>query len=163
MAMEAVVGLDRSARRIGLSNVHPPELLDIISFVKERQQQGASNPPPRMPDVLQAFADPLAPAKELRSICEEHGIEFVSYSTLGTQHHDVPGNPVLGSTQVMETANKHGRSTAEVVLSWALQRGMSVIPRSDKEHHIKELANMLTMPPFLSDSDLAVIDSLEMN
>ena len=37
--------------------------------------------PPRMPDVLQASADPLKPSRELREICKENGIEFVSYST----------------------------------------------------------------------------------
>ena len=82
--MEAVVGLDFSAKRIGLSNVHADQLLDIIAFVDERLQRGETDPPPRMPDVLQAYADPLRPADELRAICKEHGIEFVSYSTLGT-------------------------------------------------------------------------------
>lgn len=82
--MEAVVGLDFSAKRIGLSNVHPNELLDIIAFVQERKNSGERDPPPRMPDVLQAYADPLRPADELRRICKENGIEFVSYSTLGT-------------------------------------------------------------------------------
>jgi diketogulonate reductase-like aldo/keto reductase len=82
--MEAVVGLDFSAKRIGLSNIRPDELLDLITFVQERVERGETDPPPRMPDVLQAYADPLRPADELRAICKEHGIEFVSYSTLGT-------------------------------------------------------------------------------
>lgn len=82
-AMEAVVGLDHSAQRIGLSNVQPEELLDIIHFVQARQQSGVDTAaPPRKPDVVQAYADPVRPADELRRICQEHGIEFVSYSTL---------------------------------------------------------------------------------
>jgi diketogulonate reductase-like aldo/keto reductase len=47
---------------------------------------GETSPPPHIPDVLLAFANPLQPAEELQAICEDHGIEFVSYSTLGTQH-----------------------------------------------------------------------------
>lgn len=82
--MEAIVGLDYSAKRIGLSNVRPDELLDLIAYVQERIAAGETYPPPRMPDVLQAYADPLKPADALRAICNEHGIEFVSYSTLGT-------------------------------------------------------------------------------
>jgi diketogulonate reductase-like aldo/keto reductase len=82
--MEAVVGLDLSAKRIGLSNVWPHDLLDLITFVQERIKKGETDPPPRMPDVLQAYADPLKPADELREICTQYGIEFVSYSTLGT-------------------------------------------------------------------------------
>lgn len=157
LALEAVVGLDGSARRIGLSNVHPPQLLDIIQFVQERQQQQQQQSPPagttttttvappRMPDVVQIYADPIRPAEEMRTICREHGIEFVSYSTLGTQHQMARGgqNPVLNSPVVRALADKHGRSTAEVVLSWALQNGMSVIPRSSKKQHIRELARLL--------------------
>ena len=79
-----MLGLDFSAKRIGLSNVHRDELLDIIAFVHERIEHGETDPPPRIPDVLQAYADPLHPADELRAICREYGIEFVSYSTLGT-------------------------------------------------------------------------------
>jgi diketogulonate reductase-like aldo/keto reductase len=162
MAMEAVVGLDYSARRIGLSNVHPNDLLDIIDFVRARQEAGQENPPPRLPDAVQAFADPIEPAEELRLLCHEHGIEFVSYSTLGTQHRNTPQNPVLTSPIIENLAIKHDRSIAEVVLSWALQKGMSVIPRSSKRHHIQELARLLQENPlFLDDQGIAQIDSMK--
>jgi 2,5-diketo-D-gluconate reductase B len=115
-----------------------------------------------MPDALQAYADPLKPAKELRRICAEHGIEFVSYSTLGTQHRQ-GRNPVLANDTVEMLAKRYNRSVAEVVLSWARQNDMSVIPRSTKENHIQELANMLTQPPFLSLKDLGLIDAMALN
>lgn len=162
VAMEAVVGLDYSARRIGLSNIHPNELLDIIDFVRVRQEAGQENPPPRLPDAVQAFADPMEPSEGLRLICQEHGIEFVSYSTLGTQHRDTPLNPVLTSPIVERLAVKHNRSIAEVVLSWALQKGMSVIPRSSKRQHIRELARLLQDDPiFLDEQDMAQMDSMK--
>jgi diketogulonate reductase-like aldo/keto reductase len=160
MGMEAVVGLDHNAERIGLSNVSPQELLGIIEFVKQRKAAGETVPPPRHPDVLQAFADPLRPANELREICKEHGIEFVSYSTLGTQHRSVDGNPVLTHPHVLRIAKKHGRSVAEVVLSWALQNAMSVIPRSNSRQHIQELARLITDPKFLDKEDLDNIDEM---
>ena len=167
MALEAVVGLDYSARRIGLSNIYPNELLDIIAFVQQRQQQqqqqGGAYPPPRMPDAVQAFADPLQPNAALRKVCEEHGIEFVSYSTLGTQHRAAGPNPVLTSPIVEELAERHQRSVAEVVLSWALQRNMSVIPRSGNPQHIQELSNLLYQPPFLNEIDLTAMDSMSLN
>jgi len=168
LGMEEVVG-DGNAKRIGLSNVRPDELLDIIQFVKDRENlNGAAayetDSIPRMPDVLQAYADPLHPASELRQICYEHNIEFVSYSTLGTQHRG-GSNPVLGNDSIITLAEHYERSTAEIVLSWALQRGMSVIPRSSNEVHIRQLANLLTGDPFLDEEDLAIIDeiSLDMN
>ena len=163
--MEAVAH-DGNAERIGLSNVWPSQLLDIIQFVRERQKydDGKGFPPPRMPDVVQAYADPLQPATELRQICKEHGIEFVSYSTLGTQHQMKGGkNPVLNNSDINAIAEKHDRSSAEVVLSWALQNDMSVIPRSRQSHHISELSNLLTGDPFLDEFDLATFDRIAIN
>lgn len=159
-AMEYIAGVDQTARRIGLSNVRPDELRDIIRFVRERE--GQVDPPPRLPDVLQIYADPIQSAEELRKICADHSIEFVSYSTLGTQHRGSSGNPVLDHPTVQHLAARYRRSTAEVVLSWAIQRGMSVIPRSSKRHHIEELARLLDpWPGFLSDEDLAQIDKMQ--
>jgi diketogulonate reductase-like aldo/keto reductase len=169
-ALEAVVGLDHSARRIGLSNVSPTELLDIIEYVRNRQNKepAPGQAPPRIPDAVQAFADPIQPAQELRRICREHGIEFVSYSTLGTQHRSSSssGNPVLTSPIVQALAAKHKRSTAEVVLSWAVQLNMSVIPRSSQREHINELARLLpksgaTATGFLDADDLLQMDLLK--
>ncbi|KAG7348981.1 2,5-didehydrogluconate reductase [Nitzschia inconspicua] len=159
-AMEAVAGIDHTAKRIGLSNVHPTELLDIIHWVQHRIEAGETYPPPRIPDVLQAYADPIHTAAELRQICEDHGIEFVSYSTLGTQHRNTDENPVLTSLVVQHLAEKHQRSVAEVVLSWALQNNMSVIPRSSKKQHIEELARLLSSPTFLEEEDLLAMDTL---
>jgi len=161
LGMEAVAQ-DGNAKRIGLSNIWPNQLLDIIHFVQERQKTyTGEGPPPRMPDVLQAYADPLSPSLDLRQICKEHGIEFVSYSTLGTQHSmRGGGNPVLTNANIKEIAVKYERSAAEVVLSWAIQHDMSVIPRSTKERHIMELSNMLTSGPFLETHDIDIIDAL---
>ena len=161
-AMEAVAGIDGSAKRIGLSNIWPQDLQALIQYVKDRKQRGELDPPPRIPDVLQAFADPLQPAEELRRICAEHGIEFVSYSTLGTQHRD-GRNPVLTHPTIVGLAAKYQRSVAEVVLSWALQNNMSVIPRSSKLQHIQELARLLPDDnrAFLSQDDLQAIDKMK--
>ena len=184
MAMEAVVsgsGQDDSAQRIGLSNVHPPELLDLIEWThgrlveyeqhqeEEQSREGedqaalSRRPRPRIPDVLQIYADPINPASEIRRICSEWGIEFVSYSTLGTQHRGTTDNPVLSSPVVQSLAMKHQRSTAEVVLSWALQQDMSVIPRSSKPEHIEELARLLdpSSSQFLHPEDMDLMDTLD--
>lgn len=165
LGMEAVVGTDHNTKRIGLSNIWPNQLRDIIRFVKDREASyDGVGPPPRMPDVLQAYADPLKPAVELREICKENGIEFVSYSTLGTQHRMRDGtNPVLSNPIINEISEKHGRSAAEVVLSWAIHNEMSVIPRSTKEHHIFQLSSLLNRESFLYNEDLLAIDALSLN
>mmetsp|Transcript_16734 Transcript_16734/g.19362 ORF Transcript_16734/g.19362 Transcript_16734/m.19362 type:complete len:333 (-) Transcript_16734:80-1078(-) len=170
LGMEAVAH-DKNAERIGLSNVNSHELMDIIQFVEERKanfdsmgDHGAAAAP-RIPDVVQAYADPIHPATELRNICKKYGIEFVSYSTLGTQHHmRGQGNPVLENEHVQELAVQYNRSTAEVVLSWAMHHNdMSVIPRSSKKHHIQQLARLLNDEPFLTKNDLQLIDAMSLN
>lgn len=71
---------------------------------------------------------------------------------------------MLGSPIVLSIAHKHGRSTAEVVLSWALQRGMSVIPRSSNKNHIRQLSRLLgDNPGFLDKSDMQQVDSMKDN
>lgn len=69
---------------------------------------------------------------------------------------------MLESPIVLSIANKHDRSTAEVVLAWALQKGMGVIPRSSKRDHILQLARLLKDQPFfLDESDIEQIDSMK--
>jgi diketogulonate reductase-like aldo/keto reductase len=160
--MEQVVAIDQSAKRIGLSNVSEYELLDIIAFVRGRRESGESSLA-RMPDVVQAYADPTSPSVKLREICTNYGIEFVSYSTLGTQHTMRTrggANPVLGNSLIMQLADEYRRSTAEVVLSWAMQRNMSVIPRSSNQEHIIQLSNLIYNEPFLENYQLNMIDNL---
>lgn len=180
LAMEAIVGLDRTAHRIGLSNVHPPELRELIEWIQQRQNKyqeiGSDNyldddgrpiAPPRLPDVLQSYADPIEPAEELKQLCDEYGIEFVSYSTLGTQHSMRRGgrNPVLTHPVVESLSVQYERSTAEIVLQWARQKGMSVIPRSSKAPHIQELARLLpesNAPSFeLTTHDMLQMDTIK--
>jgi diketogulonate reductase-like aldo/keto reductase len=160
--------------------VRVDELLDIVQFVRDRereqekQQHDASSSsvriaPPRIPDVVQAYSDPIEPSDELRETCKRLGIEFVSYSTLGTQHRyrrnrDKGGeleNPVLTSPVITSIAAKHQRSCAEVVLSWALSKNMSVIPRSGNLRHIQELSRLFADPEFLDADDLRNIDAMK--
>jgi diketogulonate reductase-like aldo/keto reductase len=93
---------------------------------------------------LQNWMDPLHPDTAVREWCAAHGVLYTSYSTLGTQHHSQDSNnPVLTHPVIVEIAKKHQVSPALVVLSWALQEGVAVIPRSSNPAHIKELAKLL--------------------
>lgn len=67
---------------------------------------------------------------------------------------------MLTSPVITDLAAKYARSAAEVVLSWALQKGMSIIPRSSKVNHIAELARLLVDPNFLSEGDVLAVDAM---
>ena len=67
---------------------------------------------------------------------------------------------MLTSPTILDLSSKYSRSAAEVVLSWALQKGMSVIPRSSRQNHISELARLLKNPLFLYEGDVQAIDAM---
>lgn len=90
----------------------------------------------------QNWMDPLHQDVEVRQWCEENGVMYTSYSTLGTQHRG-DKNPVLTHPVIVSIAKAHKVSPAVVVLSWALELGVGVIPRSSNPKHIKELATVL--------------------
>lgn len=63
-------------------------------------------------------------------------------------------DPVL-----LDIADEHGRSPAQVMLHWHLQQGRSAIPKSVKAHRIAENFDVFDFE--LSDQDLAAINSLD--
>ncbi|XP_047174532.1 NADPH-dependent aldo-keto reductase, chloroplastic-like, partial [Vigna umbellata] len=73
---------------------------------------------------------------KLHAFCESKGIHISGYSPLGS-----PGNlksDILKNPVVVETAEKLGKTPAQVALRWGLQSGHSVLPKSNTESRIKE-------------------------
>lgn len=60
-----------------------------------------------------------------------------------------------------EIADKHGKSTAQVILRWDLQSEIVTIPKSIKEHRIVENASIFDFE--LSQEDMAKINELNKN
>ena len=133
-------------RSIGVCNFSPEELRELLAFARIG------------PHIVQSWMDPLQQARELRTICIGAGVVFQAYSSLGTQHR-TPVNPVLRHPVVMRLAAETGRSSAQVVLRWALQREVVVIPRSSRQVHMK--ANLDVLSFQLSPDQLAAIDALD--
>ena len=78
----------------------------------------------------------------MRRLCEAHDIVYMAFSSLGTQWR-AKTNPVLKNPVILSIAKKHGRSAAAVVLSWALQEGVVVIPRASTIHHLEDNIKIL--------------------
>lgn len=113
-------------RSLGVSNfdVNQVRELLLMSTVK--------------PAVVQAHADPLNQNNALVTFCHEHGIVFTAYSSLGTQaQHELSGaNAVTSNPTITSIARQVDRTVVQVVLRWALQSGMVVLPRSANPEHI---------------------------
>ncbi|GJM75018.1 hypothetical protein HMSSN036_72340 [Paenibacillus macerans] len=92
---------------------------------------------------------------ELKAFCAKHDIFIEAWSPL-EQGGDVLKDPV-----VMEIAEAHGKTAAQVVLRWHLQNNTIVIPKSVTPSRIEENFNVFDFK--LADSDMERINKLNIN
>ncbi|MFF3925682.1 aldo/keto reductase [Paenibacillus lactis] len=128
-------------RSIGVSNFQIRHLKHII------KETGV------VPVVNQVELHPLLSQKELLAYARENNIVLEAWSPLMQGNLD---HPVLA-----QIAEKYGKTTAQVILRWDIQNGVIVIPKSIKEHRIRENANIFDFE--LSSEDMAAIDGLNEN
>jgi len=69
--------------------------------------------------------------------------------------------PLLEHDVVSEVAKKHGKSTAQVLLRWATQRGLAVIPKSNRVENMK--SNLESIEFDLTEDEIKQISSLDIN
>ena len=128
------------ARSIGVSNFDTDELEQVISA-------GSVSPA-----VNQVQFGPFAYRRALLEACERHGVALEAYSTLGTGRH-------LSDPTVTRIAERVGRTSAQVLLRWCVQREIPVIPKSTHRDRIEQNAQIFDFS--LSDADLAALDALD--
>jgi diketogulonate reductase-like aldo/keto reductase len=88
----------------------------------------------------------------LLDACQRLDIVLEAYSPLGTGRH-------LNDSVVTEVAARVGRTPAQVLLRWCLQRGVPVIPKSTHRERIEENAQIFDFT--LADKDMAALDGLD--
>ena len=128
------------ARSIGISNFDVAELNQLLA--------AASVPPV----VNQVQFGPYAYRAALLDACLQHNIALEAYSTLGTGRH-------LTSDTAVRIARRQGRTPAQVLLRWCVQRDIPVIPKSTHRDRIAENAQLFDFT--LSDEDMAQLDKLD--
>jgi diketogulonate reductase-like aldo/keto reductase len=128
------------ARSIGVSNFGAAELEQVLAV--------ASRPPV----VNQVQFSPFEYRRALLEACERRGVALEAYSPLGSGGH-------LGSDAVGRIAARLGRTPAQVLLRWCLEKGAPVIPKSTHRERIE--ANAQVFDFALSDEDVAELDALD--
>ncbi len=128
------------ARSIGVSNYSVAELEQVIAIASIA------------PVVNQVQFSPFEYRRELLVACEQHRVAVEAYSPLGTGRH-------LAHPTVAEIAARVGRTPAQVLLRWCLQRHTIVLPKSTHRERIAENAQVFDFA--LSDADMAVLDGLD--
>ncbi|KAF7657340.1 hypothetical protein LDENG_00027610 [Lucifuga dentata] len=127
-------------KAIGVSNYTPRHMKELMQSCKVP------------PALLQVEFHPQLCQTELRRVCKEQGVCFQAYSSLGKG--ELVNNPV-----VMEVAKSCERTPAQVLLRWAVQQGVPVLPKSSKPDRIK--ANTQLFDFTLSDSDMDRLSALD--
>ena len=137
-AMEALVesGL---CKTIGVSNYQMGRLQRVLSI---------ANTPPA---VNQVRCSPFNYPSDLHNFCREHGIALEGYGPL-TQ-----GSKLDDQTITM-MAEKYHKSVAQILLRWALQKDIIVIPKTQSKERIHE--NIALYDFVLADDDIRILDSL---
>jgi len=128
------------ARSIGVSNFSVDELRQLLAI--------ATVPPV----VDQVQFSPFEYRKALLESCRQNAIALEAYSPLGTGRH-------LTSDPVVQIGRRHGRTPAQVLLRWCIERGIPVIPKSTHRDRIAENAKLFDFR--LSDQDVAELDALD--
>ena len=130
-------------RSIGVSNFNPHHLDDLLSYAEIR------------PVINQIEVHPFLSQEDNVAYNSQLGIQVEGWGPFGQGDIDVVGHPLLQSL-----AAKNGKTAAQIVLRWIVQRGLITIPRA-KPNHFAE--NLDVMHFALSDEDMAAVSSLNKN
>jgi diketogulonate reductase-like aldo/keto reductase len=128
------------ARSIGVSNFSARELEQVMAV--------AGSPPV----VNQVQFSPFEYRRHLLEACEQRHVALEAYSPLGTGRH-------LSNPDVARIAERVGRTPAQVLLRWGLQRAGIVLPKSTHRDRIEENSRIFDFT--LSQDDLATLDALD--
>jgi 2,5-diketo-D-gluconate reductase A len=131
---------DGHARSIGVSNFQVDHLERLAAETDT------------VPAVNQIELHPSFQNSEVRAYGEEHGIATEAWAPIAQ-------GDVLDDETIGEIAEKTGRTPAQVVLRWHIQRGNIVFPKSVTPERIRENFEIFDFE--LEDSDLERIDELD--
>ncbi|KAI1209725.1 aldo-keto reductase [Annulohypoxylon truncatum] len=147
-AMEELVASGK-AHSIGLSNFNILKTKRILEIAKI------------IPAVIQVEIHPYLPQHDLHTFSVQHGILVMAHQPLGGRPVALvrghPDEPFPTEDQkIRDIASKCNMTPAQVCLSWAVQRGIPVVPKSVNEAHMKQNLLLRRLP----DDSFAVVDQL---
>ncbi|HUA46517.1 MAG TPA: aldo/keto reductase [Solirubrobacteraceae bacterium] len=128
------------ARSIGVSNFDVDELEQVSSAGSV------------VPAANQVQFSPFEYRRALLEACQRRNVVLEAYSPLGTGRH-------LGDRTVKRIADAVGRTPAQVLLRWCVQRDIPVIPKSTHRGRIEENGQIFDFA--LSDEEMAALDELD--
>lgn len=129
-------------RAIGVANFYADRLVDMAYLAKIR------------PMVDQVEVHPLHQREDILEWGKKLGIAIEAWSPFGRGRGGMLENPIL-----MAIGEKYGKTVAQVILRWNLQRGIDTVAKSANPDRIRQNADIFDFA--LSDDDMAAIAAME--
>ena len=128
-------------KEIGISNFTVAQIEEAVSILGEG-----------VISTNQVEVHPYLTNEKVRAACEKHCITVTGYMPFAV-------GKVLKDETIIAIADKHGVSTAEVVVAWELAHGLVTIPSSTKRKNLE--TNFKALELTLGADDIAKIDALD--
>lgn len=154
-AMEALVDAGL-VKNIGVSNFNAQLIYDLLTYARIR------------PVVNQIEVHPYFTQDRIVNFCRSKGIHVTAYSPFASLSYIPFGTEAAVNTQsllehdvVKAVAAKHSKTSAQVLLKWGVQRGLSVVPKASSPSRIEE--NIQIFDFSLSEEDILALNGLNKN
>ncbi len=150
-AMEELVDAGL-VRHIGVCNFNTALLRDLLTYARIS------------PEVLQVEMHPYLTQQRLLRFCREMQIQVTAFSPLGAPSYVPLGmahadESVLDEAVINEMARRHGKTPAQILLRWGIQRGTAVIPKTANPKRLRE--NIALFDFELSDEEMETVNALD--
>jgi 2,5-diketo-D-gluconate reductase A len=129
-------------RAIGVSNFHPDRVMDMIVHHEIA------------PAVNQVEVHPFHQQIATQAFLAENGVQIEAWAPFAEGKNDIFKNELLRSI-----AAKHGKSVAQVIVRWLVQRGVVVIPKSVRRERMVE--NLAVFDFELDDAEMGSMVALD--
>ena len=140
-AMEQIHA-DGLARAIGVANFYPDRLVDLIEHNEVT------------PAVDQIEANPFFQRHADQELMRSHGVQLESWGGFAEGRNNLFTDPTLTAI-----GTAHGRSVAQVVLRWLIQRGVVTIPKSVRRDRMEQNLNVFDFT--LTDDEMTQIGTMD--
>ncbi|ELU39872.1 D-xylose reductase [Rhizoctonia solani AG-1 IA] len=140
------------AKNIGISNMQGSLIIDIFRYARIA------------PQVLQIEHHPYLTQEPLIKLANTLGIAVTAYSSFGPQSFlelnmgQGVKSLLEGHSTIESVAKAHNKTAAQVLLRWASQRGIAVIPKSNNQGRLEQ--NLASTDFDLSDEQIKSISAL---
>lgn len=129
-------------RSIGISNFYPDRMVDLCGFARLK------------PQVNQVEIHPHHQQAESKLWHDKYGVQLEAWAPFGEGRGNMFALPELKAI-----GEKYGKTVAQVILRWHLQRGIVVIPKSTHKERMVENFNVFDFA--LDGEDMAAIEKLD--